>query len=178
VRIVLDKNEKTFAEKYYTEKFPDKSKPVFVFHAGAAKVQNRWNKENFVKLILMLYEKYNPYFLLTSGPIDGEINHYIMRQVKNHSVHCDILEKTPIRKVGAVISRAAVYLSNDTGTMHVASYVNANVIGMFGPTNGYEWGPINPKGTYIQSDTNNIDDISVDDVYNFINNYFGREQTA
>lgn len=176
VRIVLDKNEKVFAETYFKDKFPDKSKPVFAFHAGAAKVQNRWNKDNFVKLILLLHEKYKPYFLLTSGPIDGEINHYIMRQLKNHSVHCEILEKTPIRKVGSVISRTALYVSNDTGTMHVASYVNANVIGLFGPTNGYEWGPINPKGTYMQSTTNNIDDISVNDVFNFINNHIGRSK--
>lgn len=94
--------------------------------------------------------------------------------MKSNSVNCEILDKTPIRKVGSVVSRSALYLSNDTGTMHVASYVNANVIGLFGPTNGYEWGPINPKGTYVQSATNNINDISADKVYNFINNHIGR----
>lgn len=174
VRIVLDKNETIYAERYFADKFPDKTRHVLAFHAGAAKVQNRWNKDNFVKLILMLHEKYNPYILLTSGPIDGEINHYIKRQLKIKSVHCEILEKTPIRKVAAVISRAAVYLSNDTGTMHAASYVNANVIGLFGPTNGYEWGPVNTKGAYIQSETNDINDISEEKVFNFIIKHIGR----
>jgi heptosyltransferase-2 len=49
--------------------------------------------------------------------------------------------------------------------MHVAAYVNANVIGLFGPTNGYEWGPLNENGMYIQSPTKDINDIKVEDVF-------------
>ncbi|MDD4352509.1 MAG: glycosyltransferase family 9 protein [Ignavibacteria bacterium] len=175
VRIFLDKKEESYAERYFENNFPDKSKPVFAFHAGAAKVQNRWNKDNFVKLILMLHKKYNPYIVFTSGLIDGEINSYIRHKLKNHSVDSEIMYKIQIRKVASILRRVTLYLSNDTGPMHVAAYVNARVIGLFGPTKGYEWGPINPQGTFIQSDTENIDDIPSDTVYNFINNYLNKQ---
>lgn len=171
VRIVLDKNEIQFADLFFQSNFQDKSKPVFAFHAGAAKIQNRWNKNNFVKLMLLLNEKYSPYFLLSSGPHDGEINDYIKRNLKSYGIECIVLHKYPIRKVASLLSRVNLYLSNDTGPMHVASYVNAKVIGLFGPTNGYEWGPVNPRGSFIQSGTDKIDDIAVESVFAFINRF-------
>lgn len=176
VRLVLDKNEIAYGDRYCADNFPDKSRPVFAFHAGAAKVQNRWSKDNFVKLILMLHEKYNPYIFLTSGPMDGEIHNYIKHKLKIHSVDCEIIPKMTIRETASILSRVSLYLSNDTGPMHVAAYVNAKVIGLFGPTKGYEWGPVNPQGAYIKSDTENIDDIPADKVYNFINNYLKKNK--
>ena len=165
---MLDKHENEFADLFFAENFPDKIRPVFAIHAGAAKVQNRWNRDNFIRLMLMLEEKYRPYFLLTSGTHDGEINDYIRRNLKQHNTECVILHKYPIRKVASLLSRVNLYLSNDTGPMHVASYVNAKVVGLFGPTNGYEWGPVNPRGTYIQSANGDIDGITVENVYDFI----------
>jgi heptosyltransferase-2 len=80
-------------------------------------------------------------------------------------IPCEVIEKTSIRNESALIAKTALYISNDTGMMHVASYVNANVIGLFGPTKGYEWGPINERGTFIQSVSNDINDITVDEVF-------------
>lgn len=165
VRIYLDKTEKDFADKFYEGNFPEKSKPVFAFHTGAAKDQNRWSMDNFIRLMVLLYEKYDAYLCLTSGPIDKEITDSIKLELTKLNVPCVLLEKTPIRKVGAIIEKAALYVTNDTGTMHVASYVNANVIGLFGPTNGYEWGPVNERGNYIQSPSSDINDITVDKVF-------------
>lgn len=165
VRIYFDKSETEFVNRFYESKFPDKTKPVFMFHPGAAKPQNRWNPDNFIDLMVMLHKNYNPYLCLTSGPIDKEITDLIKYELTQLNIPCEVIEKTPIRKVGALIERATLYITNDTGTMHVASYVNANVIGLFGPTNGYEWGPINEKGSYIQSPGNDINDITIEKVF-------------
>lgn len=165
VRIFFDKSETGFVNRFYENKFPDKTKPVFMFHPGAAKTMNRWCPDNFIKLMVMLYNNYNPYLCLTSGPIDKEVTDLIKSQLTQLNVLCEVIENTPIRKVGALIEKAALYVTNDTGTMHVASYVNANVIGLFGPTNGYEWGPVNDRGCYIQSPNIKIDGITIDDVF-------------
>ncbi len=167
VRIYLDKSETEFANKYFEEKFPDKSKPVIAFHPGAAKIQNRWNADNFIKLMVLLYEKYNAYLCMTSGPMDKEITGHIKSELTKFNIPCEVIEKTPIRKESALLEKTTLYISNDTGMMHVASYVNANVIGLFGPTKGYEWGPINERGHYIQSVSDNINDITVDTVFNY-----------
>ena len=173
VRIYFDNTEKNYAAGFYEENFPDKSKHVFAFHPGAAKVQNRWSIDNFIKLMILFYEKYDAYLCLTSGPIDKEITDRIKMELTKLNIPCVLIEKTPIRKVGALIEKANLYVSNDTGTMHVASYVNANVVGLFGPTNGYEWGPINERGDYIQSPVSDINGITVDNVFEFSKNKLG-----
>ncbi len=165
VRIYFEELEKEFAGQFYNSKFPDKTKPVFMFHPGAAKPQNRWSPDNFISLMVMLHKFYNPYLCLTSGPIDKEITDLIKKELTQLNIPCEVIEKTTIRKVGALIEKATLYITNDTGTMHVASYVNANVIGLFGPTNGYEWGPVNEKGSYIQSPGNDINDLTVEKVF-------------
>lgn len=165
VRLVLDKKETEFAEKYYHDVFPDKNRKVAAFHAGAGKIQNRWSADNFIKLMLRFSKEYNSYLLLTSGPMDKEINNYIRSELRKYSIDCEVSPKTSIRNDAAIIKKTSLYISNDTGPMHVAAYVNANVIGLFGPTKGYEWGPVNEKGSFIQSKSDNINDISVDEVY-------------
>ena len=164
-KIKLSNDEKIFAEKYIEENFVIKDKPIFAFHPGAGKVQNRWALNNFTELIIMLYKKYNNYVLITSGTIDKELTDKLKNDLNEEGIECIILDNTPIRKVAAVIKRTNLYITNDTGTMHVGGYVNANVLALFGSTNGYEWAPERENVKYIQSPTDNVNDISIQEVY-------------
>lgn len=165
VMIHLSDEETLFAENFFKENFPDNSKSVIAFHPGAGKVQNRWKAENFISLMKLFYEKFNCYLLMTSGSIDREITDFIKNELAIQNVNCAILENTPIRKVGAVIQKTDLYVTNDTGTMHVAAGVDANIVSLFGPTHGYEWAPIGENKVFIQSGSENIDDIKVNEVF-------------
>ena len=50
-----------------------------------------------------------------------------------------------------MLKHTDLYITNDTGTMHVAGGVNANIVSLFGPTHGYEWAPKGDNKVYIQS---------------------------
>ena len=163
--IKLSDEEKRFGEIYIEDNFKDKSKPIIAFHPGAGKTQNRWNVDKFLKLILLLHEKYNNHILITSGNIDKNITDKLKNNLKAKGFQCVILDNTTIRKVAAVITKTNLYITNDTGTMHVGGYVNANVLALFGSTNGYEWAPERENVRYIQSPTDNVNDISEEMVF-------------
>lgn len=165
VKIHLSKEEMKFAEDYIKKVFPDSTKLIISFHPGAGKAPNRWNKKKFIALMKMLHQKFNCYLLMTSGSIDGEITSSIKRSLDEIGIFSVILDNTPIRKVGAVIKLTDLYITNDTGTMHVAGGVDANMISLFGPTHGYEWAPQGKNKVSIQSATNNIDDITEEEVF-------------
>lgn len=165
VMIHLSDEEIGFAKDFMSKHYAGKNKPVISFHPGAGKVPNRWNRENFVELIKRLYEKYDCNILITSGFIDKEITDKVRDELELLRIKCVILENTPIREVGAVIKLTDLYITNDTGTLHVAGGVDANVISLFGPTKGYEWAPKGDNKIYIQSPTDNINDIKVDKVF-------------
>ena len=165
VMIHLSKEETDFADSFIEGNFQDKNKLIVSMHPGAGKVPNRWNKENFIELTKKLYDKYNCYFLITSGMIDKEITDDVKEKLMKLNINCVLLENTPVRKVGAVIKRTDLYITNDTGTLHVAGGVDANIISLFGPTHGYEWAPAGDNKICIQSPTDNINDITVDEVF-------------
>lgn len=165
IMIHLSEDEMKTADKYLKTTFPDKYKLVVSFHPGAGKISNRWSKDNFVKLINLIYEKFHCYILLTSGFIDKEITDSIKADLTTLNIDGVVLENTPIREVGAIIKGTDLYITNDTGTMHVAGGVDANLISLFGPTHGYEWAPQGKNKIFIQSPSNNIDDISVEMVF-------------
>ncbi len=165
VRILLSKEEIEFAKNFTDKNFQDKSKLIISLHPGAGKVPNRWKKENFIELIKKLHDKYNCYFLITSGMIDKEITDDVRDRLLEAGIKCTLIENTPIRKVGAVIKLTDLYITNDTGTLHVAGGVDANIISLFGPTHGYEWAPFGENKICIQSHTDNINDIPVEEVF-------------
>lgn len=165
VMIHLSDEEIKFAEDFIRTNFPDRNKPLISLHPGAGKMPNRWKRENFVELVKRLHEKYECNILITSGLIDKEITDKVRDELKSLNINCVVLENTTIRKVGAVIKLTDLYITNDTGTLHVAGGVDANVISLFGPTHGYEWAPKGDNKIYIQSPTDNINDITIDMVF-------------
>lgn len=166
VMIHLSEDEKSFAREYIAANFPDENKLLLAFHPGAGKIPNRWSIDNFVSLMKLFREKYDCSLLMTSGNIDREITDTVRKKLSGYNIDCKVLENTPIRKVGAVIKQTDLYITNDTGTMHVAGGVDANIVSLFGPTHGYEWAPAGSNKVYIQSESGNIDDIKVSEVFN------------
>jgi len=165
IKIRLSGDELKFANDYSLEHFRDSGKKIFAFHAGAGKEGNRWNRDNFIKLIEMLHSEYDCYIVLTSGYMDIEITDFIYSELVRRNISAIILDKPHLRNIAAVLSKVDLYVTNDTGLMHAASFVNSKVIGLFGPTPGYEWGPLNEFGRIIQSPTEDIDGIKVETVF-------------
>jgi heptosyltransferase-2 len=164
LRIGLTEEEKKFADDFIKINLPDKNKKIIAFQPGAGKVANRWSIENFIELISLLHKKYNPYILINSGPIDKEITDEVTKRLSKLGIQ-DIVLYNPIREVGAILAKSDLFITNDTGTMHVAAMVNTKVIALFGPTNAFEWAPRFENGTYIQSKSENINDITVKEVF-------------
>ncbi|MGA9295126.1 MAG: glycosyltransferase family 9 protein, partial [Ignavibacteriaceae bacterium] len=63
----------------------------------------------------------------------------------------------------ALISKSDLFISNDTGIMHVAGSTDTSQISIFGPTNPFNWAPIGNNKYFIRK-SELIDDVSVKDV--------------
>ena len=154
------------AKLFLESKFPDKSRKIIGFHPGAGKEENKWSYNNFIDLILKTYSKYKNYVLLTSGWLDDVIISKIGNELQKRNVTYVVLHNLPIKKLGVILSLINLYITNDTGSMHIAGFSNAKMISLFGPTNPNEWAPKGINQLYIKSKTDNINDINVDEVFN------------
>lgn len=164
VELNLIKSEITFADNFYSTYFR-KSDIVVGFHIGAGKPPNRWSVKNFIKLAKKLKENPKVKFLVTIGPMDDEVAVEFKKQAAAEKLKITFLENEKIRNVAAVLSKLHLYIANDTGTMHIAGFVKTKLISLFGPTPGWEWSPKFDNQLYIQSKSNDINEITVDEVH-------------
>lgn len=61
----------------------------------------------------------------------------------------DLVGKLDLPEVAAVLARAAMFIGNDSGLMHLAAAAGAPTIGLFGPTPADEYGPAGPKASAV-----------------------------
>lgn len=146
--------------------FSDKNRKIVGIHPGAGKKENIWPTRNFVELIKKLHSQFNCNILLTAGKVDAEQIKEIENELRRVKLNYHTLIDLPVKKLGATLSLVDLYITNDTGSMHIAGFADARMISLFGPTNPAEWAPRGKNKYYIKSKTENINDITIDEVYN------------
>jgi ADP-heptose:LPS heptosyltransferase len=159
--ISFDGNDSASANKFIDE-FSDKSKKLLIgLHVGAGKPNNRWSLDNYAALVAKINRNYSANFYLTGGWAEKEELDYL-------SNHCEIkfgkFINKPIPQIAALILMSDLFISNDTGIMHVAGTTETPQISIFGPTNPFNWAPIGVNKYFVRK-SELIDDVSIKDVY-------------
>jgi heptosyltransferase-2 len=89
--------------------------------------------------------------LLGSGG-DRETTEWIRRLVpvaeRTHTV--DLVGRTALDVLAGVMTLSSVFVSNDSGAMHMASALRVPVVALFGPTREYETAPLARAGGRIE----------------------------
>jgi ADP-heptose:LPS heptosyltransferase len=160
-RIGLTSDEQKEADGYVAE-YRRKYKYLVGFHPGAGKPENRWNANRFANVANKICSEFNAMVFVTSGPMDTDPLNEIQQHLKCKFV---IIHNQPIRKVAAIIDLLDLFITNDTGIMHVAGATKTNMLALFGPTDPLQWAPTGTKNRYISSRDGRMESISEDEVY-------------
>ena len=64
----------------------------------------------------------------------------------------DLVGRLSLPEAAAVLRRAALFLGNDSGLMHLAAAAGAPVIGLFGQSDAREYGPAGPRAVAVSAD--------------------------
>lgn len=171
IKMNFKEEEISFAKEYFFTNFPDKKRKIIAFHPGAGKELNVWNYSNYIDLIKKLYGDFNNYVIITSGWTDNSIVETICTELRSANIEFKVLHNMPVKRLGAILSLVDLYITNDTGTMHIAGYSGAKMISLFGPTNPAEWAPKGNHQKHIKSKTNDINGIAINDVYLLAKNF-------
>jgi heptosyltransferase-2 len=165
IKLKIDAKNKEFAEKYLKDNFPDLNRPIIGVHPGAAKENNIWKISNFAELLNRLYNKFECNIFISVGPHDARYSEELKRilaekyKIRNIASHRGIL----MNNMG-IINLTDLFITNDTGVMHLASGLDIPVIALFGPTKANEWGPLGGNKVSIQSVSTDINEITVEQV--------------
>jgi len=163
----------TTAARQFIESFGDKSKKYLIgLHVGAGKPNNRWSLEKYVALIKKIEKNFAANFYFTGGWAEKEELNYL---TKNVDISFGKFINKPVPQIAALVSMSDLFISNDTGIMHVAGTTDTPQVSIFGPTNPFNWAPIGFNKYFIRK-SELIDDVSVEDVYHLCELILGKKE--
>jgi ADP-heptose:LPS heptosyltransferase len=114
------------------------SKLIIGLNPGAATDYRRWHAVNFAALGDQLHETYGAHIIITTGPREGELAAQVAKQMVYSPV---IVNRATPMQLAALLQRCNLYISNDTGPMHLSTAVKTPTVALFGASNLIQWAP-------------------------------------
>jgi lipopolysaccharide heptosyltransferase II len=100
----------------------------------------RWLPERFAEVALIIAEQRPVQWILFGTPADRERGAAIEETLGAHCMN--LIGQTTLDQLAAELGECALLLTNDTGTMHLATLIGVPVVAIFGSTEPHLTGPL------------------------------------
>lgn len=128
-----------------------RSDTIVVINPGASCASKRWGINSFADVANGIAERYGARIFIISGNVDKHIGDGLAALVKNGAVN--LSGKTSIGDIASLLKRAKLFISNDSGPVHIGCAVGVPVIAIFGRSDRglspERWGPIGKNDTVL-----------------------------
>jgi predicted lipopolysaccharide heptosyltransferase III len=138
-RLWLSHEDESGAEELLANLAVPSDQSLVVIQPGARYWFKAWPSERFAELADRLTEKFGCQVLVGGSRQEIDLAQLVVKQAKSRLI--SIAGRSPIRTLAALFKRAALFVGNDTGAIHIATAVGTPVVALFGPSNPAEWGP-------------------------------------
>ena len=112
---------------------------------GTNWVTKRWPAEKFGELVETLRDRHGLASLVAGGPDASPLAAHIAGAI-------DVTCKTNLRQLVALLERAAVVITNDSGPMHIAAALGRPTVSLFGPTSPIRTDPFGKAAGVVRLD--------------------------
>ena len=139
-----------FVEKLLVEEGIRSVRPLIALNPNARWETKQWLPDRFAVLADRLVDDLGAEVVFVGAASDGGWIQKILADVKK-PVH-NLAGKTTILQLAALLRKAALLVTCDSGPMHLAAAVGTKVLALFGPTDPVRTGPYGSENRVIQKD--------------------------
>lgn len=181
----LPEKDMAWARRFVDENVPDG--PLVGFNPGAAYgPAKRWPADKFAELAVQVAGKLNGRMLVFGTEADREAASIINAAAPG--LVFDMTGRTSLAQAMALINCCRVFVTNDSGLMHVGAALKTPTVAIFGSTNPITTGPFSKNSVVIRkeipcspclkthcrkSDFQCMRDISADEVFTTLEKLLG-----
>ena len=165
------------------------SVPPIIINPGAGWKSKRWPPERFAALAKAFWQKYQVGSLVVWGGPSEEITaREIVAKAGNAA---RLAPATSLQDLGELCRKARLFVSGDTGPLHLAAAVGTPCVGLFGPVPARRNGPYGIEHVVVEpsssarpcwkdrkTDTESMASISVDQVVTAVESTLDRSNVA
>jgi len=151
IRLTVTPSEKARGRDLLTAAGLDPERPLAILNPGASfGPAKRWPADRFAALARILQERHGLEIAVTGGAEDRPLAQVVQSAVSRPAA--DLTGRTNLRELLGVIRSAAVFVTNDTGPMHMANALGVPVVAVFGPTDPAVTAPYHEPRTVLKKD--------------------------
>ncbi len=150
LRLTLTEEEKEQARHYLNEKQINGEKLLVGLNPGAAfGTAKRWLPERYAQLGRRLVKERNASVLIFGSSSEAELGEQLAADIGKDCVN--LSGKTSLRQAMALIGACHLFITNDSGLMHVAAALDVPQAAVIGPTDPVATGPVNSRSRLVQA---------------------------
>ncbi len=149
-----DKSSQKKIDGIFVENGISEDDIIVTIHPGSSCPSKRWKAEHFAKVADSLAEKYKAKIIIIAGPKDNGFGDKTAGLMKAQNMN--LSGKTTIPDLVSILSRSHLFISNDSGPVHIACAVGTPTISIFGRSDRglspARWKPIGKKDIALHKD--------------------------
>jgi len=122
--------------------------PYAVLQPGARLAGMRWPVAKFTEIALWLRKNYGIASVVNCGSQDGAILADVRKEMENCAIVPDELN---LRELIGLMSRARLFVGNDSGPAHIAAALQRPAVVIFSQTDPAQWKPLHAEGRVVST---------------------------
>jgi heptosyltransferase-2 len=151
LRLTVPEEKKEEARALLEKLGAGPDQPLLVLSPGAAYgPAKRWPASRFAELASLFQRRKNAAVVLIGSSAETDVSAEISSTLDPKPM--DLTGKTSLPQLMAVVSLARLFVSNDSGPMHLANALRVPVVGIFGPTDPSVTGPFEQPAAVVKKD--------------------------
>ena len=124
--------------------------PLAILHPGARWPTKLWPSDRWARLAGWLAREKGLQVVITGSPGDHDLARAIAAQTEAPLLN--LAGRTSLEELAALLQKAQVAVTTDTGPMHLACALGTPVVGLFGPTAPWRTGPFGEGDEVVRLD--------------------------
>jgi ADP-heptose:LPS heptosyltransferase len=125
--------------------------PLVGVHTNGGREIKQWPPERFGEVAARLANERGATIVLTGSADDRSLVDVARRSISSGAV-IDLAGRLDLVTLAAVLERLDLYITGDTGPMHLAAAVGTPVVGIFGPSDPTRYAPSEPHHRIVRID--------------------------
>ena len=126
-------------------------RPMAGVHVSGGRLVKQWDPARFADVAARLVKNDGARILLTGSAADRPMVDQV-KAVLNADDVIDVAGDASLLELAALIERCDVFVTGDTGPMHVAAAVGTPIVAVFGPSEPRRYAPTGPTDRVIRID--------------------------
>lgn len=146
----IHREDAEFADNFLKQELKGKAGFSIGINPGGNWLPKRWPKEYWAKLADRIIEELCAQVIILGGKADSALAEEIQGLMRQRLIFAT--GKFNLKQLAALCKRLDLFISADTGPLHIANSVEAEkIIALFGPTSAHITGPYPDNNTVVLS---------------------------